>query len=261
MITDLLLDVPWPLTLLVLSAAILAVIHFARAILLKRIPNDALRQAHEVSAIVYANIGVVYAIVVGLMAVHGQERWIELKETSERESAHIIAVGRSAQALNSPQGEMIAQRASAYALAVARTEWDDDREGPSAEGRHAMISLWDAVHAMEAGTDGSKPASQTVLTCVNDLMQNRMSRISLMRDHIGPLLWTVLLGGGILLIGFVLFFDPRTNLLHTALAATLTISVVSVLLLIFMYEHPTDGVLSLTPEAYTLASEILLETL
>lgn len=254
---DLLLDTPWLVTICVISVLVVVTVFLARNLAHRILSTNAIREAHEVSGFVYTNIGVIYAIVVGLMAVHGQERWIQVRETAERESGFILAVGRSAQALHSPAGEEIVRRASAYAAAVAHDEWDDDSDGPSPKARAAMIALWDAVHAMEATTDGAKPASQTTLSAINDLMLCRMSRISLMREHIGPLLWTILLGGGVLLIGFVVFFDPRTARLHTLLTITVTISVVSVLLLIFMYEHPTDGVLALTPESYRAAAELL----
>jgi hypothetical protein len=242
----------------VLTVVTMLLVVFMRRMIHRSVPLDVIREAHEVSAVVYTNLGVIYALVVGLMAVHGQDRWIEVRETAERESGYIIAVGRSAQALHSPAGEEIVRRAVSYANAVAESEWDEHQDGPSPAARKAMIGLWDAVHAMEATTDGSKPASQTTLTALNELMQLRMSRISLMREHIGPLLWTILLGGGVLLIGFLVLFAPKTEQLHSLLTLTVTVSIVCVLLLIFMYEHPTDGVLSLSPEPYRAAANILL---
>lgn len=254
---ELLLGLPAVVTLLLCSALIFGIVSLGRMLVRRFFTHESLREAHDVSAVVYANIGVVYAIVVGLMAVHGQERYIDLRETSERESARIIAVGRSAQSLNSPLGEKIAKLAAIYASTVAKYEWNDDMKGPSPQGRKAMLALWDAVHEMEATGDGLKPASQTVLNAVNDLMMDRMSRISLMQDHIGRILWFILLGGGGLLIGFVVLFEPKVDGLHRILTLTVIVSVVSVLLLIFMYEHPTDGALSLTPEAYVVAADLL----
>lgn len=253
----LLLDTPWLITIGVFSLFVVIIVFVARRIAHRLLSTHAIREAHDVSGFVYTNIGVIYAIVVGMMAVHGQERWIEVREIAERESGFILAVGRSAQALHSPAGDEIARRALVYAKSVANDEWDDDSDGPSPKARAAMIALWDAVHAMESTTDGVKPASQTTLSAMNELMLCRMTRISLMREHISPLLWTILLGGGLLLIGFVVFFDPKTARLHALLTTTVTISVVSVLLLIFMYEHPTDGVLSLSPESYLSAAELL----
>lgn len=255
--TELLLNTPWLVTALSVSVIFVAAVMIVRRLFQRWFSSNTIREAHDVSGFVYTNIGVIYAIVVGLMAVHGQERWIQVRETAERESGYILAVGRSAQALHSPAGDEIVRRAVAYATSVANDEWDDDTDGPSPKARAAMIALWDAVHAMEATSDGAKPASQTTLSAINELMLCRMSRISLMREHIGPLLWSILLGGGMLLIGFVVFFDPKTERLHTLLTLTVTMSVVSVLLLIFMYEHPTDGVLSLTPESYRSAAELL----
>lgn len=255
---DLILGMNWMILVGILTVLVMVLIVFTRRVIHRNVPLDVIREAHDVSAVVYTNLGVIYAIVVGLMAVHGQDRWIEVRETAERESGYIIAVGRSAQALHSPAGDEIVRRAVTYARAVADAEWDDDIDGPSPVARKAMIGLWDAVHAMEATTDGIKPASQTTLSSMNDLMLTRMTRISLMREHIGPLLWSILLGGGVLLIGFLVFFAPKTERLHSLLTLTVTVSVVSVLLLIFMYEHPTDGVLSLSPEPYRAAAEILL---
>ncbi len=154
---ELLLGLPAGVSLLLCSAFAFVAVSVGRMLVRRYFTHESLREAHDVSAVVYANIGVVYAIVVGLMAVHGQERYIDLRETAERESGRIIAVGRSAQSLNSPLGEKIAELAAIYASTVAKYEWNDDMKGPSPQGRKAMLALWDAVHDMEATNDGMKP--------------------------------------------------------------------------------------------------------
>lgn len=254
---ELLVTTPWIITVLVFSVVVTII-----GILLRRVSHqtfgvDDLRKSHDVAGIVYANVGVLYSIVLGLMAVHGQDRWVDIRETAEREGALISSVGRSAAALNDEAGGHIQRAAAAYAEAVIQYEWDDRDDGPAPEAQAALEHLWDIVQRMERSPDRDVLASQTVLVSANDLVETRMKRISLMREHVGPLLWTILLGGGLTMIAFLLFFAPERQMIHTTLVFSVSMVVSTVLMLILSYEHPTDGALALSPEAYEYAFDVL----
>ena len=254
---DLLLTTPWAVTVLVFSLCVTALGIVFRRISHRTIGVDDLRKSHDVAGIVYANVAVLYSIVLGLMAVHGQDRWIDIRETAEREGALIASVGRSAAMLNDEAGAHIQRAAAAYAESVIEYEWDDDEDGAAPETQAALEHLWDIVQSMERTPDRDVLASQTVLVSANDLVETRMKRLSLMREHVGPLLWTILLGGGLTMIAFLLLFAPERPILHTMFLMAVSLVVSTVLMLIFSFEHPTDGALALSPEAYTFAVDAL----
>jgi len=254
---QMILNLHWLITVLVISVFLTGLGVFLRHLLRAYIGKEQLRKAHDVAAAVYTNVGVVYGLVLGLMAVHGQERWIELRKTSEKESALIVSVGRAAATLNDSLGKNIALRAADYANAVIQTEWEDEHEGASEEGRRTMFALWDAVTEMERSADRDVLAAQTVLDLTNVLDEVRHERIGLMREHIGHLLWVILLGGGILMTIFLVLFAPERDMLHTGMMFAMTLVISTVLMMVFSYEHPTDGVLSLSPEAYMDAAKTL----
>ena len=258
---EFLLNVHWIIVTLVFSVFLTGLAVLMRHLVRSVVTKEHLRRTHDVAAVVYANVGVLYSIVLGLMAVHGQERWIDLKHVSEVEASQIIGVGRAAKALGDSAGTAIIEQSIDYAQAVTQTEWTDDLEGPSPEGRQAISSLWSSVMRMERTDDKNALASQVILDITNDVVTSRMERIGLMREHVGALLWTILIGGGVSMTFFLVLFAPERDMLHTVMMFCVTLVVSIVIMLIFSYEHPTDGAMALSPEPYESAAQTLMDLL
>jgi hypothetical protein len=61
------------------------------------------------------------------------------------------------------------------------------------------------------------------------------------------MVWIILLGGGALIIFFLVGFDPENPRIHALLFASAAITIVSILLLIYSFDHPTHGALGIDP--------------
>ncbi|MBI2794544.1 MAG: DUF4239 domain-containing protein [Ignavibacteria bacterium] len=249
---------PWPITILIITIVVTAVLVYCRKVYHKRLKPENIRRSHDVSAAVYAILGVLYGIVLGLITIQSQERWIDLRDIREKEASAIVSIGQISKTLSEASSKSISHATAKYALEVARTEWDDDRT-MSPEASKAFQGVMNSVFNMESTVDRDLLASQTILQLMSNLMEIRVERLNLIQEHVGTLLWVILVFGGLVMTFFLLLFAPEDNRTHTTMIGIVACIVSSVLFLIFAYEHATDGPLQISGEAYTRAAMMIMD--
>lgn len=237
--------------------AVTALLTFCRMLYHMRIKPESIRRSHDVSAAVYAILGVLYGIILGFITIQSQERWLELRDVREKEAAVIISIGEIAKTLSESSSRSIIQAITVYARKVAETEWDDDREA-SPEGALAIRNVVKCIVTMESTTDRNLLASQTLLQLSSDLIGTRVLRLNLLREHIGSMLWLIMILGGIIMTAFLLLFAPENVFMHTAMIFIVASLIISVLFLVYSYEHPTDGPFVISADPYQRAAMILM---
>jgi hypothetical protein len=248
---------PWPVTILLITFVVTVVLWRGRKLYHKRLKPESIRRSHDVSAAVYAILGVLYGIVLGLITIQSQERWLDLRDIREREASVIVSIGQISKTLSEATSQSISKATARYAQAVANTEWDDDRTS-SPEASKAFRDVMNSVFNMESTADRDLLASQTILQLSSDLMEIRVQRLNLIQEHVGTLLWVILVFGGFVMTSFLLFFAPEDNSTHMAMISIVACVVTSVLFLIFAYEHATDGPLQISGEAYMHAAATIM---
>ena len=94
------------------------------------------------------------------------------------------------------------------------------------------------------------------LRCLNNLAQYRRLRIFAGNDTIPPVIWLVLLVGGLLAVSYTFFFGMKNIKAQYLLTATLTVMISSILLLIYVLDHPFTGAskVSLEPVRQAMAT-------
>ena len=84
-------------------------------------------------------------------------------------------------------------------------------------------------------------------------------RIFAGNDTVPPVIWLVLLVGGVLAVSYTFFFGMKNIRAQYLITTTLTVTVTSILYLVFVLDHPFTGTsrVSLEPlrEAIAVAQE------
>ncbi len=82
------------------------------------------------------------------------------------------------------------------------------------------------------------------------LTDARRLRLLEANTHVPTILWVILLGGGVLTVGFTYLFGLANTRVHTLMVVTLTAVITSILFTIYTLEHRFSGDTGLTPEAF-----------
>jgi hypothetical protein len=79
------------------------------------------------------------------------------------------------------------------------------------------------------------------LRCLNNLAQYRRMRIFAGNNTVPPVIWLVLLVGGVFAVSYTFFFGMKNIRAQYLITTTLTVTVTSILFLVYVLDHPFTG--------------------
>jgi hypothetical protein len=123
-----------PVGLIVLCVAMTLAV--GGLILVQRLVPIGLRRQHnDVAGFIYAVLGVVYAVLLGLMVVAVWEEWNQAAQTADDEASSLAEVFFIADRMPEPDGRHIQELARTYARVVVNEEWplmEQEKSSPRA---------------------------------------------------------------------------------------------------------------------------------
>jgi uncharacterized membrane protein YraQ (UPF0718 family) len=241
----------------ILVVAVSVLIAVAGLTLVQRLVPSRLRQEHnDVAGFIYAVLGVIYAVLIALLVIAVWEDFDAARDTVDREAGELDDVFRLAHSLPDPEGRQLQELARSYAQVVVDEEW-----ALMAQGRTSPRA-WDLLDEMtlrfenvEVSTRAEQVMFAEALDRMNELEDARNARLVEAREGIPFVLWGVLVGTGIVVVGFAYLFGVENTLVHKLMVAALALLISSVLFTIGVFEHPFSGDVRVGPEAFELVLE------
>jgi hypothetical protein len=213
-----------------------------------------LRRPHKGNDLVFnfvASAGVVYALVLGLIAVATWEKFKAVEDEVNEEAFAVNNLYVDVGGLSDRTRDLIHQEIREYLHFVIEKEWPAQRRGSAIEGGDALARRLsaDMVQA-EATTDRQKIVQAQALVELNNFLARRRARRHAVDEALpGVLYFLVLAGAGVLIMmTYVLWTEEFVLqvLLTMALAAMISM----VVFLIVAMDHPLWGEVSVSADAY-----------
>jgi len=244
----------WILLLVLALPAIAA----AGALLVRNaVGPDVLAHHNNVAGYIYGVIGVVYAVLLGFTAIVVWEEFRNAQEGVEREADALADLYRDAQNFPPEVREQVALRVRAYARTVIEKEWPAMAEGQSsAETWAEYEQLWRSYDAFTPHEDHQRAWYAESIRQLNALGDERRDRLLRVRSHLPTVIWSVLLAGGVVTIGFTFFFGTQNPRAQGLMTAALAFTIGVVLLSILALEQPFAGITRVHPEAFHQVEKI-----
>lgn len=217
----------------------------------RRFSHEQLRQHNDVAGFIYAVVGVIYAVVLGLVLISVWERTFEAEDLVVHEATILSGMYRAATALDSSSQIKLQTALRDYKNAVVDHEWALLREGePAPQAREAMHKIYEALHDIEPAGERETVWLNRLIDDVNELAKVRQERVQSSRYALPPLLWAAVLFGGLIIIGFSYLFGTPTafvaSLMVGALAGMIAVTIVAIAAL----DRPFDGAVRILPDAF-----------
>jgi hypothetical protein len=244
---------------ILLLVLVLPLIAAGGALLVRRaVGSDALACHNNVAGYIYGVIGVVYAVLLGFTAIMVWEEFRNAQEGVEREADALADLYREARSFPPEVRDQVAFQVRAYARAVISREWPAMAEGEaSPEGWEEYEQLWRTYHNFMPQNDQQRAWYAEAIRALNELGDSRRERLLRVRAGLPTVLWSVLLGGGVVTIGFTFLFGTQTAWAQGLMTASLALTIGVVLLSIVALEHPFGGISRVEPKAFLQVEEIL----
>jgi uncharacterized protein DUF4239 len=236
-----------------LIAAGITIASVAGALLVRRWASvEVLERHNEVAGFIYAVVGVLYAVVLGFTAVIVWQRFDEAQAIVGKEANVLGDLFRDDQAFPPDIRQEVETNLRSYAGIVIDKEWPAMAKGKSsAEARDALNRIWQVYYRIRPQNEFERVWYSESLTKLNQLGEHRRERLlSSETSGLPAVTWGVLIGAGLITIGFSFLFGTKNAMAQVVMTAGLAMTIALVMLSIVALERPFAGITRIQPAAF-----------
>ena len=223
-------------------------------VLVNRLVPETRRSSSNVGGgLIFRPISGVFGILIGFTAFLVWQQYTTAHVTAQREASELAAIYWHAEELPNSERLQVQQYARSYARIVIEEEWPLMGQGQESPKAWATIDkLRRTIDGFEPSTSSEETLHDRQVTLVDEVLNDRRLRLLQSREGLPPILWTVLLGGTVLLVGYTYFFGVKDFRAHMMMVGMLTALIVGVLFTIKSLEYPFSGDMRVDPSALEL---------
>jgi len=189
--------------------------------------------------------------------VNVQDRFNRSIETIHTEATVLADLYREAEFFEQPYRDELRVTLRNYVSYVLKEEWHLPKDKKMHLGAQKHFkSLWDSYYHVDLKTDNQKAWYLQSIGRLDDLMRARLEREFNSWDHLGSMMWSLLISGAVITILFMFFFgldNLRSQLLMTAL---LSGYLAFILFLVFSLDHTFKGSENMSPVVMEQLSDL-----
>ncbi len=230
----------WFLTLLCILSILGAV---AGLWLVRRsVGHEVFRAHHDATGPMLSIVGTLYAVVLGLVVVGSVNRFESARLIVEHEANSLRDIFALSVGLPAQFGHRLRKACWDYATIVTGEEWELMAEGKSC--RHAdqvLGQLIQEIVTFNPGESGASNLQASLLSQVNKLDDSRASRLMLATPSFDPIIWTILIFGGVVLVVFTYFFGFEDVKIQYMATGLVTVVLSLNLVVVSMFGYPFSG--------------------
>ena len=242
----------------VLIVGIVPLLTIIGVLMLRRqIGFDSLVVNNEVAGFKYATLGVSYGVLIAFLMISVWERFAEAEAAVEAEAASLLELSRLADGF--PDAERTEVRAWIvdYLAIVVDQEWPAMRQSrtDSRSGVLAVDGLTRAVLDVARADSVPAPVMAAAIDAARAITDARRDRIAAAQGTLPAILWWLTVVGGMITVGFTLFFASPNIRAQAAMTALLSVVIMSLVLITVMMNHPFVGDIAVDVEPLVQLSD------
>lgn len=222
----------------------------AMGLIVARFTSTEIRSAHNDRAgFILAVIGVVYAVLLGFVAIGVWERFDAAQTRSYEEAAELATVYRDADSFAG--GATVRSTLEAYARSVIEDEWPMMRRGSRIDQPNPLLELADhQVRALPVTSERLAGIQAETLSGMNVAIMDRQTRLTIDFIGINGIMWVVLVAGAYVTVAFTYFFGFERTVMQQLMIGGLSITIGLVLFLTLALDYPFRGSIAVGPGAF-----------
>jgi hypothetical protein len=237
-----LLKLPLPVLALLVVGLPMLVAAVGLLIVRSRVSHPRLQPHHDVAGYIYSGLAVLYAVLLAFVVVIVWQQFNATDIRVHQEADELGNLFRAAQVFPNPVQDALLGAVRSYARAVIEEEWADMARGAENSGAwQAYNHLWLIIRTLEPHAPAEVNWHATILQSLTTLSDYRRDRLSDSRAVLPPVLWVVLLSGGVINVGYTYLFGVKSLTVHLLITMALTAMTTLLLLVILIMDHPFAG--------------------
>ena len=206
---------------------------------------------NDVVACFVATIGVLYAVLLAMIAVASWNNYTVVDALVSQEADLVHSMFRDADSFPSPHREQFRSLLREYVDTVINVEWPSLQQGlEEKRASMAVDAIYNEWSTFEPKTQKETVVATEIFQRLNNFQTVRRNRIQTGLSGLMPVLWGVVIVGAILNLGMTFLFWMDNQKLHFVMTAVLGATIGMVVYLILALDHPLWGEVSVSPDAF-----------
>ncbi|HET9253497.1 MAG TPA: hypothetical protein VFP58_15390 [Candidatus Eisenbacteria bacterium] len=208
---------------------------------------------------VIASHGVLYGILLALLALAALENRARLLDTVGHEASSLGTLYRDATGYPEPLRSSMMSSLRDYCTYVIEVAWQEQRRGRIPQGGVERLNRFQtALMDFEPQTKGQEILHAQTLHEYNRFIEARRQRIYSAEHRLPAAMWWVVAAGAILGIVLTLLLHVRRPAAHFLLAGSLSLMTGLIIFLLAALDQPLRGGIQVTPEAFEIIRHNLM---
>jgi hypothetical protein len=239
-----------PGAIVVIGGFVLLSLLFASVV--RRIfPVEMLREHNELAGFIFAVVGVIYAVILGFVAVGVWERFVQADDRTYDEASALTAVYRDAGAFS--DWRLLRDDVRVYVNHAIEVGWPALQAGqPLPDTLNAEELSRDVRHTQVHGEAEAELFGHMVER-TSEALLDRDARVTEDATGLNAVMWMVVFVGGFVTVAFSYLFGFQRTVMQTVMVGMLAFLIGLVLFLMMSLDYPFRGAIRVGPEAFERA--------
>jgi hypothetical protein len=217
----------------------------------KWITVDLLRKHHEMTGYIFAVVGTLNAVLLGMVVIEAQSRFQQARTNEAAEASNIADVRLYAEHLPEPTRSRIDEHVRNYIKIILEEEWDAPAEKqPNPDAVREIHIIWNTISKFVPTNNREQNLHSIMLSEVAQAFDLRRFRITTGRHGIPTVLWCVMIIGAVITEMFSLMFAAENVRLQAFMVGLLAVTLSMSMLVVYVLGTPYRGDWKIRPEQY-----------
>jgi len=217
----------------------------------RTVPASVRREHNDVAGFIYAILGIVYAILLTYVTIVVWERFDATSSTVELEAVAAANIYHGVDGFPDPAQSTVKNMVRSYVETTIDEEWAllaQRRSSPKAD--QLANDLRGAIDQLPATTPTQQVLLDHELSQYETMISQRRLRILESQVGLHPLLWVMLISGGVVTVAFTYLFGIEHVRAHALMIGMLAFIIGGMLFMIQQVDYPFAGDVHVSDDAF-----------
>lgn len=217
------------------------------------IPHGRLKTHNEVTAPLLGAIAAVYAVLLAFVVIVVWQCFDKSQANVQMEASYLADLYGDAEAFSPDFSQKVRNLLREYRQTVVDYEWKTMARGEmSLEAEKSIKKIWSLYTTYQPKTSAEHSFFEESIRKLNLLRELRRQRLMDSKSGLEPLLWFVLIVGGLSTVSFAFLFGAENKKAQIVMAILLSLTISLILFTIMEMDYPFTGDIAISPEAFKM---------
>jgi hypothetical protein len=243
-----------PCAILVIGSLVVLSLLFAHLVTRWASPK-VLQEHNDLTGFIFAVVGVIYAVLLGFIAISVWERFASAEARTYDEASNLVTIYRDAGEF--PNGARLRSETRKYAEDIIGRAW------PAMARGNGKIATSGDAESLGRDFDRTIPRDTheralypTMVAALDEAMLDRDERVAEDATGLNGIVWLIVWTGGVITIAFTCLFGFRQTAMQTTMIGTLALLIGLVIFLMLSLDYPYRGTIRVGPDAFQYALQL-----